>query len=241
MNKKRKHIKRVPSIPPANLSAVKDKPDRFSTMVDLIAHFKYHASARDIATAARRMELRLENLGRDSEDICSGIETASLKLINRNKGYLNAEYAVAGIVLANNDIDSAIEAMDKMASKTGGKEGKRHFTNISDMLKSAKELGLDVHRLGSKRSESTADEIIRVATHGRYNNPVKGLVIVALGQKAPGMVDILINTVFPRIEDSDLWCLGGYIRGMESRRKIEPEDAGRLLDAINDKLGKFGV
>lgn len=261
---KRAGSSRSPSVD-SNLS--RGMPERFSSIDDVTAHFRNRRedlpivntisrlgamrcttvesaddhAAVEILETAKKMGVRLENLG-DTSEVEATIKRTARKLLDKNRGYDNAVYAVASIVLAKNDMDTAIRIIENMASKMDegikGKEPRTHLNNMSDIMKLAKELSLDINKLSSVRPEETADEILRVATHARYNNPKNGIAIVALGQKAEGTIDLVVNQIVPRCNGSELYLLNSFVNGMMNsfRKKLTEAEGVKLLEAIRSKL-----
>ncbi len=216
-------------------SGHKTRPERFSTMNDLLDHYKGNSNHRMIITVAKEIGAKLTNLGKSTEDICDGIDGAALRLGRRDKGYKSAMHAVASLVLAKNDSDTAIALIDNMAGMLRG-ENRTHLRNISDMMKTAKSFGLNIETLGGGRPEITADEILRVAVHPRYKTPENGVAIVALAQKAPGAADMVKEKILPGRSGSELYCLGSYVKNLVNKQKMRAEDARPLLDEIKVRL-----
>lgn len=213
------------------------KPERFSNMDGLIAYFVGDHVATKIVETAKGMGIGLVNLGKDNEDICGGIEIAAKKLRQRNKGYEGGPvYAVASLVLERNDMESAIGIIENMASRLEG-NSKKHLTNVSGIMRAAKEFDLDLDDLGGIRREKTADEILRVAINTRYTDGKNGIAVVVLGQKAPEAIDIIVNKILPKQDSgSKIYSLGRFIEGSAHRKKVKIEDAELLLKAIWKRL-----
>lgn len=220
-------------------AAKKIDTERFSTMDDLLNSWKGNSAASSIISAAKEMGLELKHLGSDAEEINNRIGRASLKLGRKDKGYCKPVYAVISMVLAKNDRDTAMGLIESMISKAEERETKNHLTNISSIMKEAKGFGLGIEHLGSKREESTADEIVRVATNPRYHYAKNAVAIVMIGQKAPKTTEILVEEILPKCSGSELFHLGSFIRGRMNRNMIDREEGTRLLKEIEGRLDKL--
>ena len=220
-------------------AAKKIEPDRNLNINDLMEAWKGNNSASEIIRTAKELGIGPDRFGNNSDEITESIGVASFKFSRRDKGYCKPIYAVASIVLAQNDMDTAKWLIAEMASKTEEKEIKSHLTNISAIIDETKNLGLRTENLGSIRNHSTADEIIRVATSRRYNYAKNAIAIVLLKQKAEDMMDILLKNIIPNCTGSELFNLGSYIKGRLHRNKISREQAEILLIDIEKKLNKL--
>lgn len=220
-------------------AAKKLDPDRISNMNDLLENWKGNNSAREIIRTAKKLGIGPERFGNNSEEISEIIGTASFKFSRRDRGYCKPIYAVASIILAQNDLDTAKWIIAEMTSKTEEKEVKRHLNNISAIMDETKNLGLSTEHLGSRRNQSTADEIVRVATNPKYNYPKNAIALVVLGQKAENMMDILLKNIIPKCTGSELFDLGSIIKGRTHKRVISVEQAEILLKEIGKRLDRL--
>jgi len=220
-------------------AAKKIDPDRNLNMNDLLEAWKGNNSASEIIRTAKELGIGPERFGNNNEEITETIGVASFKFSRKDRGYCKPIYAVASIILAQNDLDTAKLIITEMASKTEEKEVREHLTNISAIMNETKNLGLSTEHLGSKRNQSTADEIIRVATNPKYNYPKNAIALVMLGQKAENTVDILLKNIIPKCTGSELFDLGSIIRGRTHKRVISVEQAEILLKEIKKRIDKL--
>lgn len=220
-------------------AAKKLDPDKSSDIDKLLNVWKDNQSAKEIIKTAKEFGIGPERFGSNDEEIAETIGAASFKFSRKDKGYCKPIYAVASMILAQNDLDTAKWLITEMASKTEEKEVKKHLNNISAIMDETKNLGLSTEQLGSKRNHSIADEIVRAATNPKYNYPKNAIALVMLGQKAENMVDILLKNIIPKCSGSELFDLGSIIKGRMHRRVVSMEEAEILLIEIEKRLDRI--
>jgi len=207
-------------------------PERFSSIDDLLNAWAGNQSASNIIKTAKYMGIELRHLGNSTEEINDVIS-------RKDRGYCKPIYAVVSIVLAKNDIDTAKWLVGTMIDRVGEKETKNHLTNISRMMEEAKNMGLEKKQLGSIRDESTADEIIRVATSPKYRYPKNAVAAVIIGQKAGGATDIIMKNIIPNCTGTELFDLASFIKGRLHKNAINREEGLLVLENIERKLNKL--
>ncbi len=219
-------------------AAKKLEPDKISSMDDLLKAWEGHESAKSIIRTAKQFGIGLERLGKGIDDINDNIGSASLKFSRKDRGYCEAVYGVASIIIAQNDLDTAKWLINEMASKIEEKEVKRHFINISDIMDEISGFGLRIEQLG-RRNESTADEIVRSATNRRYRYAKNSVAIIMMRQKAEGYRNIISNRIVPNCNGSELFELMSYIRGRAGNKKMDEHEAGELIKKISKRLDRL--
>lgn len=208
------------------------RPAKFSSMRDLITYYDKSITARYIVKAAEKAGLEPKDLGKNTEDICEGIERASLKLLRNDRGYKTPMHAVASLVMAKNDADTAIAILGKMISAAGEGETSNELKNMTEVMKEAKGIGFKNN--AHPNSESVADEILRISTHRNYRNSKNGVAVLVLSQKPDDGADIVMNDILPRLSGSEVYDLKGIVRGMLHKKKIEKGDV--LLNTLQTRV-----
>lgn len=214
-------------------------PERFSSIDDLLNAWAGNQSASNIIKTAKYMGIELRHLGNSTEEINDVIGRSAFKFSRKDRGYCKPVYAVVSLILAKNEIDTAKWLIGTMIDKVGEKDTKNHLTNISRMMEEAKNMGLEKKQLGSIRDESTADEIVRVATNPKYKYPKNAVAVVIIGQKADGAADLIMNNIIPNCTGTELFDLASFIKGCLHKNAISREDGLRLLENIEMKLNKL--
>jgi len=217
-------------------TAEKMPPEMSLSIDDLLKRWEGSTSARLILQTAKKLNIGPDRFGNSNEEINENIGRASFKLSRRDRGYCKEIYAVASMIIAYNDMDTAKWLIREIASKMDENDVKKHLVNISDIMEEAKGLGLRTEQLGSIRTETTADEIIRVATNTKYRYPKNGLAIVMIGQKAPELKERIITSLVPKCSGTELFELKSYIMGRIGRRKMDIETGKELIKKIEERL-----
>jgi len=213
--------------------------EKVSSIDGLFEVWRGNNSATAILHTAKKLNIGLDRLGNSSEEINENIGRASFKLSRKDRGYCEPIYAVSSMIIAHNDLDTAKWLITEMSSNIDEKNVKKHLTNISNIMDAAKEFGLTTKQLGSISSESTADEIIRVATNPKHKYPKNGVVMVMIGQKAENLVDVVLKNIIEKCTGSELFDLGSSIRGRVHKRRISVENAEILLKAIEKRIDRL--
>jgi len=209
------------------------RPVKFSSMKDLVAYYDKSITGRYIVKAAEKMGLGPEDLGKNPEKICEGIERASLKLLRNDRGYKSPVHAVASLVVARNDTDSAISILGKMISAVEDGEASNELKNMTEVMKEAKSIGFKTG-MGSD-SELVSDEILRISTHRNYRSSKSGIAVLVLSQKPDG-ADVVMSEIVPKLSGSEVYDLRGFVRNRVEKGKIVKGDY--LLNTLEKRIEK---
>ncbi len=210
------------------------RPVKFSSMDELAAYYNNSITGKYIVRAAERMGLEPKNLGKNPEEICEGIERASLKLLRNDRGYKSPVHAVASIVMAKNDAGTAIEVLEKMISamENEGKEQAGEFRNMADVMKEAKDIEFKINV--ESKSELIADEVLRISTHPNYRTSRTGIAVLVLNQRPNEGVDMVLNRLLPKLSGSEVYNLRAFVKGIMHKKKIEKGNI--LLNTLQTKV-----
>jgi len=221
-------------------SAKKPEPDRIPAVDEVIGRYKGNHSAVLILNTAKKYGVGLDRFGRNYQEITDRLGVASFKFSRGDRGYCRPEYVIAGMIIAENDLDTSKWLIMEMASKVGEKEVRTHLENICEIMEEAKKLGLDVEKIGT-RKETTADEMLRVATNRKYRYAKLALGIIVIGQKPEDMERIVLNKIMPECSGSELYGLEGYILDRKNHMRMSEEKADLFIERIRNLLKSRGL
>jgi len=209
------------------------RPAKFSSMKDLVAYYEKSITGKYIVKAAEKMGLEPKDLGKNPEEICEGIERASLKLLRSDKGYKSPEHAVASLVVARNESDNAVAILGRMISAVENGETSNELKNMIEVIREAKSIGFKTG-MGSD-SELVSDEILRISTHRNYRSSKGGIAVLVLSQKPDG-ADVVMSEIVPKLSGSEVYDLRGFVRNRIEKGKIVKGDY--LLNTLEKRIEK---